>query len=63
MTNGQINKLAALAAVVSTMAPLRLKPPGFQCYIPHDIVKQIRAVLDEAKYDWRAQHRNARSSE
>jgi hypothetical protein len=54
-------KLAALAIAVSTEAPLRLKPPGYQCYITHETVKRIRAVLDEAKIDWRQLHKNART--
>jgi hypothetical protein len=62
MTQDQINKLAALAVSVCSLAPLRFPPkqPGTQCYIPRDVVKQIRAVLDEGKYDWRAQHHSRR---
>lgn len=54
-------KLAALAVAVSTEAPLRLKPPGYQVYITHETVKRIRAVLDEARIDWRQLHKNART--
>lgn len=60
MTQDQINRLAAIGVAISSAAPLRLRPPAYQCYIPHDLVRQIRAVLDEGKYDWRAQHKAAR---
>lgn len=60
MTQEQVNRLAAIAIAVSTAAPLRLKPPGFQCYIPHELVKQIRAELDAARVDWREYHKTAR---
>jgi hypothetical protein len=61
MTQDQVNRLAALAVSISTAAPLRLKPPAYQCYIPHELVRQIRAELDAGKYDWRAQHKAARN--
>lgn len=57
MTNDQINKLAALAVAVSSAAPLQLRQPGYQCYIPHDLIRQIRAELEAGRYDWRTQHR------
>ena len=60
MSAAQIERLAELAILVSTEAPLRLKPPGRQCYITHDAVRAIHKVLDEAKVDWRLFHKNAR---
>lgn len=53
-------KLAALAVAVSTTAPLRLKGPGYNVYITKELVQRIRAVMDEAKIDWRQLHQNAR---
>lgn len=53
--------LAQLAMRVSIEAPLRLKSPGYQCYITHETVRQIRKILDDARIDWRAQHKAARS--
>lgn len=60
MTPEQIKKLAALAASVSTMAPLRLNPRANHVYINHHVVAQIRRTLDEAKIDWRQMHKDAR---
>lgn len=60
MDNQTRDALAALAVSVSTLAPLRLKPPGFQCYIPHNVVLMIRARLDAAQIDWRGLHKAAR---
>lgn len=60
MTQDQINKLAALAVAVSSAAPLELKKPGYQCYIPHELIRRIRAELEAGRYDWRTQHRAAR---
>lgn len=62
MTTDQIRKLASLAIAISNAAPYRLKRPGYQCYIPHDLIKQIRAMCEDGGFDWRAEHRLVRGT-
>lgn len=35
--------------------------PGYNCYISKELIACIRAVMDEAKIDWRQLHKNARA--
>lgn len=60
LTTQQMQQLVVAARKVSMYAPLRLKRPSTQCYIPHHVVLEIRAILDAAGNDWRADHKAAR---
>ena len=53
LTDEQRRRLAQLAGAVALEAPLREGKYSNEARIPWDLINKIRAVLDEAGFDWR----------